>query len=276
MRAKQSSWQWATRIALAMTSVCGAWATPPLTTVQDQLYRADGSAVNGTLIVSWPAFTASDNSNVPANTLRVNVSGGLLRVKLVPTTTALTAASYTVQYILDGRLNNSEVWNVPVSTAPVSVAAVRQSASGGGGTVGNVTAVQIADVTGLSDALTDRPARGANFLPGRILTPDTNGNLSGLAGTAEQCIRGDGSLGECGTKLAFHDLETPGGALDGNNATFTLAEAPSPAASLLLFRNGLLQKPGGDYTLSGATITFAAGSVPQPGDLLAASYRVGP
>ena len=66
-----------------------AWATPALTTIQDQLFRADGTPVNGTLLISWKAFVAADSSNIPANTLRVPVSGGLLRVKLVPTTTAL-------------------------------------------------------------------------------------------------------------------------------------------------------------------------------------------
>jgi len=63
--------------------------------------------------------------------------------------------------------------------------------------------------------------------------------------------------------------------VDGTNATFALSYAPTPSASLLLFRNGLLQKAGVDYTLAGSTVTFLAGSVPQPGDSLQASYRVG-
>jgi hypothetical protein len=50
--------------------------------------------------------------------------------------------------------------------------------------------------------------------------------------------------------------------------------APSPATSLQLFRNGLLQKAGLDFTLTGSSISFQPGSVPQPGDLLQASYRV--
>jgi hypothetical protein len=73
----------------------------------------------------------------------------------------------------------------------------------------------------------------------------------------------------------FVDQETPGGTIDGVNASFTLANAPSPAASLQLFRNGVLQQAGagGDYTISGVTITFNALSIPQPGDVLQASYR---
>jgi hypothetical protein len=136
------------------------------------------------------------------------------------------------------------------------------------------TSIQISDVTGLSDALAERPAKGAGFMPGRILIPDSNGDLSGMNGAADQCVRGDGSLGPCGANLVFVDLETPNGAMNGTNAAFTLSMTPTPATSLLLFRNGLLQKMGVDYTLNGSSVSFLAGSVPQPGDLLQASYRV--
>jgi hypothetical protein len=250
-----------------------AWATPPLTTIQDQLFRADGTPVNGTLLISWKAFVASDNSNIPANTLREPVSGGLLRVKLVPTTTAITAASYTVMYLVDGKLTNTESWSVPPSASALAVRMVRTSAPPVAPPASD-TAIQIADVAGLSDVLADRPAKGSGYLPGRILVADTNGDLAGLNGSADQCVRGDGSLGPCGTNPLFVDLETMNGTMNGSNAAFTLARAPSPATSLLLFRNGLLQTAGVDYTLSGSSVSFLPGSVPQPGDMIQASYRV--
>ena len=79
----------------------------------------------------------------------------------------------------------------------------------------------------------------------------------------------------------YSDAETPAGTINGTNATFTLVAAPSPAASLLLLRNGLVQKSGVDYTLSGSTITFASGAIPQAPtiggvvtpDILLAYYR---
>jgi len=157
----------------------------------------------------------------------------------------------------------------------MSASSSSSTGAGSGPTAGNDSStIQIADVTGLSDALSARPAKGAAFLPGLLLTPDTNGNLAGISGSADQCVHGDGSLGACGSGVTFVDLETPAGTMDGVNASFTLSLAPNPAASLLLFRNGLLQQASGDYTLSGSTVTFQAGSVPQPGDLLLASYRV--
>jgi len=67
--------------------------------------------------------------------------------------------------------------------------------------------------------------------------------------------------------------ETPTGTVDGINATFALAAAPTPAASLLLFLNGILQRPGGhDFTLASGTITFTA--APESGSALLAHYVV--
>jgi len=57
------------------------------------------------------------------------------------------------------------------------------------------------------------------------------------------------------------------GAIDGVNNTFTLSAQPNV---LELYRNGFLQAPGTDYTLSGVTVTFAPSFVPQPGDVLLA------
>ena len=56
--------------------------------------------------------------------------------------------------------------------------------------------------------------------------------------------------------MAFVDQQTPTGALNGVNAVFTLAQAPSPSTSLEVYRNGILLTAGVDYTLSGAVITF--------------------
>lgn len=55
---------------------------------------------------------------------------------------------------------------------------------------------------------------------------------------------------------SFSDAETPSGAVNGVNVTFTLAHTPSPAASLIFTVNGQVLAPVGvDYTLSTATIT---------------------
>jgi hypothetical protein len=75
-----------------------------------------------------------------------------------------------------------------------------------------------------------------------------------------------------GTGISFADGETPAGSIDGSNAVFTLAHTPA-AGSLHLFLNGVRLRAGADFTLTGATITYAAGMVPQAGDRHDADYR---
>src|SRR6185312_14989536 len=100
------------------------------------------------------------------------------------------------------------------------------------------------------------------------------GALETVTGSPQDCVRVDGTSGPCGGALpGFTDSEAPAGLMDGANATFVLAAAPNPAASVVLYRNGMLQKAGLDYSLSGNTITFLPAAVPQAGDTLLASYR---
>ena len=75
--------------------------------------------------------------------------------------------------------------------------------------------------------------------------------------------------------MAFADNITPTGGIDGSNAIFTLsAGAPSPAASLQLYYNGLVQRPAGeDFTLVGDTITYTTASKPKLGGKHVAFYR---
>jgi len=66
--------------------------------------------------------------------------------------------------------------------------------------------------------------------------------------------------------------ETPTGAVNGSNTTYTLAATPT-AGTEEVFLNGLLQEPGAgnDYTIASATITMLA--APATGDRLRVNYR---
>jgi hypothetical protein len=65
--------------------------------------------------------------------------------------------------------------------------------------------------------------------------------------------------------------ETPTGAINGINTTFTLANTPI-AGSEQVYLNGILQEPGAgnDYTIAGATITYL--TAPPTNDRLRVSY----
>lgn len=267
------------RILLALAMAPALLALPPLSTIQDTLFLADGTRFNGLVTISWQSFEASDGSSVAAQSLRLQIANGFVRVQLVPTTTALTAAAYTVKYNSDGRVQFSETWAVPPSGGLLRLSDVRAAGPSQIVSPAGPATIQITDVIGLQNALNIRPSVGIGFSSSRAAVIDSSGGLDGASGSLSDCVHVDGSAGPCGSvpaaSLAFVDGEAPSGLMDGVNATFSFANSPNPTSSLLLYRNGLLLHQGPDYTLAGASITFQSGAVPRPGDILVASYRLG-
>jgi hypothetical protein len=280
--------RWMLCAMMVALAVSQAGAAPPLTTIQDVLFTADGSRFDGIATISWSSFQAADNSTIDAHTLRVDIENGFLRVQLVPTTNALTAAGYTVIYNSEGRTQFTENWAVSPSSTPLRVRDVRT-----GGTPGSVIGnppppittppVQITDIVGLANELNARPTMGPGFSASRTAVINGTGALEAALGSLSDCVHVDGTSGPCGGASSggpsnavpgFIDGESPAGAANGSNLVFTLQAAPSPASSLALYRNGLRLRAGGDYAITNTTITFAV-AAPQSGDTLQASYRTG-
>ena len=252
-------------------------ATPPLTTISDTLFNADGTFFNGVLVISWPSFEASDTSNIAAGTQNVQITAGNLYVQLVPTTNADTAAIYTVQYTSFGATQFTQAWAVsPPSTLPLRVRDVSLApGTVSGSAPAAVTLISISDVTGLQSALNSRPPAGTSFGISRSAVIDATGAIDAATGNSSDCLHVDGTSGPCSSGSAtFSDGEIPAGTMNGSNAAFTLANVPSPSSSLALFRNGILLTPGADYTVSSNSVTFQTGRLPQSGDVLLASYRL--
>jgi hypothetical protein len=254
-----------------------ALAQPALTTIQDILYRADGTRFDGTMFITWSAFQAGNGSNIATANLTVPVVNGALKVQLVPTTTASAGAQYSVTYSNNGVNQFTEVWAVPPSILPLRVRDVRISSGTVVGPQPVTTSIQISDVTGLQNELSIRPMEGTGYAIGRTAVINDAGQIDAAIGNLSDCVRVDGSSGPCGSGggliPSYSDAEMPAGAVNGINTMFNLQFAPSPVASLELFLNGLLMQAGIDYQLSGNTIMFFVGSTPQPGDLISASYR---
>lgn len=255
------------------------WATPSLTQIDDVLYGADGTPFEGTATISWRSFVAADTTSIPANSFMLPVVQGSLRVKLVPTTTASAGAYYVVRFNTSRKTQFTEFWSVPPSAVPVTSRDVRVPSPPGTAASPPVGIVNIVDVNGLPEALSERPVKGASYNYSRVAMIDANGELVGVSGVVSDCVRADGTTAPCitGTAVtgpAFVDHEAPTGTLDGTNAVFQLSQAPEPASSLHLYRNGILQRAGVDFTVNGSGITFLPVSIPQPGDILSASYRV--
>ncbi|MFN3323916.1 MAG: hypothetical protein ACK5AZ_10505 [Bryobacteraceae bacterium] len=271
-------------VAAALIALCLSpllSAAPTLTTIQDTLYKADGTLFSGFAFVEWKGFQVDGSSNVATQSAVVPIINGVLYVQLAPTTTVSPSAYYTVRYNSDGRIQFTETWVVPLSPVPLKLKDVRIAAPppGSGGVIPPpvMTQVTIPDVIGLSEELAVRPPRGVGFAPSRAAVINSAGALESAVGNLADCVRVDGTSGPCGTPGSgpqFVDNETPAGLINGTNAVFTLADAPSPASSLTLFRNGVRQKENLDYQLAGNVITFLSSAIPSVGDVLLSSYRL--
>src|ERR1700730_562084 len=177
---------------LALKSRLGA--TPPLTTISDTLFNADGTRFNGVVVISWPSFEASDTSNVAAETDRLQINNGILYAQLVPTTNANTAAIYTVQYTSLGVTQFSEAWAVPPSLLSLRVRDVRlPPGSVSGSAPASATIITIADVTGLQSALNVRTTVGTSFGISRSAVIDATGAIDAAAGNPSDCLHVDGT-----------------------------------------------------------------------------------
>ncbi len=261
-------------IAAVVWLAAPAWGAPPLTTVQDVLYKADGTRFSGTLTITWKSFEAADQTTIAMHSITAKVVDGNLRVQLVPTTSSTPAVFYQVTYNSDGRIQFHETWSVPESGTPLRLRDVRVSPSAIATDDGN-TPVNETDVIGLIADLGMRPVKGPGFAAGRVTVVNATGALESVAGSASDCVRVDGSAGPCGGQApSFIDGDAPTGIVDGSNTVFTLSATPDPPSSLAVYRNGLLQKIAQDYTFGGRTVQFVAAAAPQPGDTLLASYRL--
>jgi hypothetical protein len=269
---------WCRTVATAAALAGVASAQPALTTIEDVLYRADGTRFNGTLTITWNDFQTGDDNPIPAQGLTVSVINGYLKVRLAPTTNASAGANYSVTYSSQGEYLFAETWAVPSTTSVLRLRDVRVGVGSVVGPAQPITAeVMISDVTGLTNELNARPLKGTGYAPSRAAVIDSGGLIDGATGNLGDCVHVDGSSGPCGTaagsNVAYSDGETPSGLVNGANTVFNLNFTPSPAASLMFYRNGILMKQGNDYLLSGNTVTFFTAAVPESGDLLTASYR---
>lgn len=268
-------------LAAALMYTRPGFGAPALTTIQDTLYKADGTRFEGTIYITWTNFQTANNTTIPTQGITVQVVNGTLKIQLTPTTNASAGANYAVRYSSQGQFQFSETWAVPPSTQPLRVRDVR---IGTGSVIGPgpvSSTILIGDVTGLVNELNLRPLRGAGFAPARAAVINSSGQFDAAVGSPSDCVRVDGSSGPCGEAgsgtagsfTAFAAGETPAGLVDGVNSSFTLRF--NPGDSLALYRNGIVLKQGLDYNLSAKTIVFVSNAVPQPADVIIAYYRYG-
>jgi hypothetical protein len=109
---------------MLLMGATAAKAAPAKTLVQDVLYRADGSAAQGTITIRWNRFTTSDGEAVPAGELTANTdANGGISIPLIANRDATpTGSYYRVVMKLDG-IESEDAWVVPAA-ASTTLAAI--------------------------------------------------------------------------------------------------------------------------------------------------------
>lgn len=113
-------------LACSLQSEMRAGTGPSLTTVNDVVYRADGTPAQGTMTITWPAFTTAGGSAVGAGSMTVNIGpGGALKLSLAPNAGAAPAGTFykVVTKDLTG-VTATEYWVVP-AVASTTLAVIR-------------------------------------------------------------------------------------------------------------------------------------------------------
>ena len=116
-----------TVIIALLGACCGATAQVATTTIQDTVYRADGTPAGGMILVSWPAFTTAAGQAVAAGNTSVTLGpNGALSLALTANIGATPDGSYyTAVLHLDDGTTSQQYWVVPVSSTPVALATIQ-------------------------------------------------------------------------------------------------------------------------------------------------------
>ena len=241
--------------------------------ITDTVKNADGSPFNGTVVITWTGGSASVSGGPVPYSTSVKIYNGALLVALVPTV-AYSAYYLAVFNSSDGKTSWVENWQVGPSSSPLTLAQVRTSLPTTPTDPGAST-IAMNQVTGLNSYLN---ALSTSFSTVSSTIGSMNSTVVGLNNSVStltdrvNTIQASVSNPSSGTAV---EGEVPTGAINGANSIFTIATTPTTASSVMVFRNGILQSLNSDYSLTGKTINFATGSLPQTGDNLQVSYRIG-
>ena len=112
-----------TSVFWLLTSASFAQA-PATTTVQDTVYRPDGTLASGSVVIAWSPFLTADSKPVFGGTKTVTLSAGALAVALTPNAGGTpSGTSYNVKFFQAGGVFFDETWVVPSSSPVASPAA---------------------------------------------------------------------------------------------------------------------------------------------------------
>ncbi len=248
-------------LAVRMAAQAPAGST---TTVQDVVYRGDGTPASGTLVISWPAFTTVGNLAVAAGSMAVAIGPqGVISLALVPNAGGTPDGTYyKVVFKLDDGSTSEEYWSVPATTT-TTIAAVRSKI------VPSAVAIQVASRQYVDSAIAAALTGFHGPFP-RVVTT-FNGRTGDVVAAANDYaysqLRGIPSSFNAG-QLQGQNLDPPSAA--GQQPTYNGAKFVEQAKQAADFRDfGVIGNLAADDT-SAANTAIAAlanngGSIQLPG-----------
>lgn len=115
-------------VTLMVGLLCGGRAIGQvaMTAIQDTVYRADGTAASGSIVVSWPTFTTAAGQVVASGSTSAVIGPvGAVSLNLAPNAGAIPVGTYyTAVLHLDDGTTSRQYWVVPVSASPVKISAI--------------------------------------------------------------------------------------------------------------------------------------------------------
>jgi hypothetical protein len=261
---------------VSSTTVMAATTGANITLSGTQTIDGIALAVGNTVLVK-------DQTTQSGNGIYTVASAAWTRMTAMDTWAEVPGMLVSVQ---EGTVNHDTVWlstadpGGTLGTTPITFTQLPGPSDITAG-AGLLRTGQVIDVVAADASMTINPdSIGVKLDPARAITVVAAG-IGVNIDSATMQISGNlvgvkaGLYQPAGTYLTAANIvtrETPTGAINGANTTFTLAATPTVNTEEV-FLNGILQEPGAgnDYTISGATITML--SAPLTGDRLRVNYR---
>lgn len=225
------------------------------TQITDTLFNANGSRAVGSLRISWKAFTGVDGSTVAKNSIDLDIVDGIVSVALAPNVGAVPDGTYySVEYRLHKGEKSNELWIVPDSEDPVSIADIRVLSIPAAG-----MSVSLSQVNGLPALLSTKADKAATntFTAPQVMREDMPGTSTPMLGLQKN----NGAAGvyfrlpELSGDVAYTmppNAGSPNQALttDGSGALFWSAAAGEGAGYEVLQQGGTIvtQRTAANFT----------------------------
>lgn len=222
------------------------------------------------------AVGAGTGITVNANDVAISAGGvGVTQLATAVAGNGLTGGGGAALAVGAGSGIQVNADDVAIAAGGVTATHLAAAVAGNGLTGGGGSALAVGAGTGIAvGADTVGIAAGGVGIT-ELSTAVAGNGLTGGGGAALAVGAGNGlSVSADAVKLDgswFIANETPTGAINGSNVTFTLANTPF-TGTVQVYLNGILQDPGAgnDYTISAGTITML--SAPLTGDKIRVHY----